>query len=125
MTEVFQFESFPCYLFPHPPGGALLSVKRKIFNMFQITSIKLAAEWEMFPQMFPGIHKSWTSKILELFTVLFSTARTTQDKLERQHNVFRVSGSKAFVIFSASVYQRLYLLPFHSYADFSCNALGN
>lgn len=93
--------------------------------MFQTTSIKLEAEWEMFPQMFFGIRKSWTSKIMKLFKVLFSAARTTQDKSEEQHNVFRVSGSKAFAILFASVNQRPYLFPFHSYADFSCNMLGS
>lgn len=93
--------------------------------MFQITSIKLEAEWEMFPQMFLGIHKSWTSKITKFLKVLFSAARTTQDKSEKRHNVFQVSGSKAFAILCASVYQRPYLFPFHSYADFSCNTLGN
>lgn len=89
--------------------------------MFQITSIKLEAEWEMFAQMFLGIHKSWTSKMMKLFKVLFSVARTTQDKSEKRHNVFQVSGSKASAILCASVYQRPYLFPFHSYADM----LGN
>lgn len=59
VSEGFPFISLACYLFPRPPGGAVLSVKgeKKIFNIFQITSIKLEAEWEAFPQMSLGIHK--------------------------------------------------------------------
>jgi len=83
VTEVFKFGSLTCYLFLHPSGAAVLSVKGKIFNMFQISSIKLEAEWEMFPQMFFVIHRSWTSKIMKLFKVLFSVASTTQDESEK------------------------------------------
>lgn len=82
MTEAFEFVSLTAIYFHILLAGLFCLQKEKIFNVFQVI-FKLEAKWEMFPQMFLGIHKSRTSKIMKLFEVLGSAARTTQDKSEK------------------------------------------